>query len=75
MYIPGEWRSVISVARADEEYEVIHLDYQDSLDWKGLASHILPNVKVDSEGNRVRWLKLLQVGAVRHHFLQERHGR
>lgn len=56
IHTPSQWHTVIGNARRKYPYMVIPMQSTDFKNFKKVASVMLKNVKIDSEGQKVHWL-------------------
>jgi hypothetical protein len=54
IYIPSQWASIIRMARRNNPYYVVPLQYEDIYDFKEVTKSTVKYRKVDSEGIKVR---------------------
>jgi hypothetical protein len=58
IYIPSQWASIIRMARRNNPYYVVPLQYEDIYDFKEVTKSTVKYSKVDSEGIKVKWMKI-----------------
>ena len=58
IFVPCEWHSVVRMAGKTQTYTVIPLDTECILDFKKLVKEHYTFIKVDSDGRKVKWLKI-----------------
>ena len=58
IYIPSQWITIIRMTRRKNPYYVVPLQYEDIYDFKEVTKSTLKYSKVDSEGIKVKWMKI-----------------
>ena len=59
IYDPSGWFTVVQTASKQRRYEVVEMDQKDFLDFGAMQKERVKNKKVDNNGNRVQWLKIV----------------
>lgn len=57
-YTPDQWAVLIRSARPQQPFNLVELDVSDILDWHKIASEIIRNREIDSNGNHVDFQKI-----------------
>ena len=63
MNIPEDWYNITRSARRQNPYSVIPLEYNTFMSFKSYTKPL--NMKVDSEGNTVRWMKIRAIRLIK----------
>lgn len=65
VFVPSRWDTIVRMARKRKPYTVVPLKYTDIIDFKDVSSKLFPLSIVDTNGKKVKWLKIKAVNAKR----------
>ena len=65
VFVPSQWHTVVTMARKHSPYITIPIKYTDVLNLKVLVQECCPNMKVDINGEHIKWPKVKWILTVR----------